>query len=718
MRQHLVVVLALLFVLAACGTSDDTPGDPPPGNQPPADTTAPATQFVAAPEALTSATEVTFAFEANEPARFACALDEAAFADCSSPYTIAVAEGAHTFHVRATDLAGNIEEPAVAHSFAVDRTAPVTTLAEAPAALSNASSARFVFSASEEARFACALDEAAFADCTSPQDIAEGAEGPHTFRVRAVDPAGNVEAPAVEHAFAIDRSPPETTIDEAPLALSNASSVQFVFSANEDVEFACALGDEAFGPCSSPWVIGELADGAHVFQVRAIDRAGNVEEVARTHAFAIDRTAPVTTLDETPGDRTNATDVRFVFSASEDARFECALDDPPFVPCTSPWVVSGPSEGGHAFYVRAVDDAGNVEAPVRTHVFTIDRTAPVSTLAGPEQATGSSASFTFAANEDGRFECAVDDGAFVPCTSPHVVEGLGHGEHVFSVRAIDVAGNVELAAATHVWTVEIGTERIRIVAANLTSGNGQDYDLGHGARILEGLAPDVVLIQEFNYGNNSAAEIRSFVDDTFGTHFNYVRETGAQIPNGVITRLPVLASGNWVDANVSNRSFVWARLDLPGSSELFVISVHLLTSGSSVRNAEAIQIRDRIQANVPPGDYVVIGGDLNTDSRSEACFSTFSSVVSTTGPWPVDQNGNGNTNANRNKPYDHVLVSSDLRAFEVPVAIGTNTFPNGLVVDTRVYQPISDLFPALSGDSGASSMQHMAVVRDFVVGGE
>ena len=42
-------------------------------------------------------------------------------------------------------------------------------------------------------------------------------------------------------------------------------------------------------------------------------------------------------------------------------------------------------------------------------------------------------------------------------------------------------------------------QRIRIVAGNITSGNGQNYNEGHGIRIFQGLKPDIILIQEFNY---------------------------------------------------------------------------------------------------------------------------------------------------------------------------------------------------------------------------
>lgn len=261
----------------------------------------------------------------------------------------------------------------------------------------------------------------------------------------------------------------------------------------------------------------------------------------------------------------------------------------------------------------------------------------------------------------------------------------------------------------------IADERIRIVAANLTSGNGQDYDLGHGSRILQGLQPDIVLIQEFNYLSNTPANFRSWVDTYFGPTFSYVREPVAvQIPNGIISRYPILASGAWTDADVSNRKFMWARIDIPGTKDLWAISVHLLTTSSSNRNSQASQILNYIAAQgVPASDYVTLGGDFNTDSRTESCLNTLSSYFTTSGPFPVDQSGNGNTNAGRNKPYDWVIADTDLHAVRTSVILGANTFPNGLVFDSRVYSPLPS--PVLSGDSGATNMQHMAVVRDFLI---
>jgi hypothetical protein len=120
---------------------------------------------------------------------------------------------------------------------------------------------------------------------------------------------------------------------------------------------------------------------------------------------------------------------------------------------------------------------------------------------------------------------------------------------------------------------------------------------------------------------------------------------------------------------------------------------------------------------------VVLGGDFNTSSYSDGVFTTLAGVLSVSAPYPADQSGNTGTNTNRlmdgkSKPYDHVVTNTLLRSFEIPVVVGKSVFSAGIVVDTRVYNPIADLAPALTDDSGALNMQHMGVVRAYCVPGE
>ncbi|MFT3707275.1 MAG: endonuclease [Archangium sp.] len=259
---------------------------------------------------------------------------------------------------------------------------------------------------------------------------------------------------------------------------------------------------------------------------------------------------------------------------------------------------------------------------------------------------------------------------------------------------------------------------LRAMAANLTTGNFQSYDPGHGIRIIAGVKPDIVMIQEFNYGSNTATSLTSLVNQMF-PDAGYVYQRGAgSIPNGVVSRWPILAGGEWVDSLTNTRGYTWAHVDLPGPADLWVVSVHLLTANPTVRNNQATALIANLNSMIPATDYVLLGGDLNTDTRDagqEPCFNTFAYRLVVTGPHPADQNGLEGTNATRTKPYDQVLPSACLRALQIPSVIGTSTYATGAVIDTRVYTPISDLDPALSTDSAGPSMQHMGVVKDFLI---
>lgn len=261
-------------------------------------------------------------------------------------------------------------------------------------------------------------------------------------------------------------------------------------------------------------------------------------------------------------------------------------------------------------------------------------------------------------------------------------------------------------------------ETMRVVAANLTSGSHQTYSPdnanhsnpeGAGARILKGLRPDIVLIQEFQ----TTIPVRQWVNATFGEGFAFVRGEGSGLPNGVISRWPIIDSGEWDDPYLDNRGFVWARIGLPDGTKLLAVSVHLFAQKPRIRGLEAEELVARIAGELRAGERLVIGGDLNVRDLSEAALRVLSATVQIPSVLPADGAGNPMTNSPRNRPYDWVLVDPKTQASCVPVEIGGAKWEGGLVFDSRAYEPLSDVPPVQRGDSAAPQMQHMAVVRDF-----
>jgi hypothetical protein len=86
----------------------------------------------------------------------------------------------------------------------------------------------------------------------------------------------------------------------------------------------------------------------------------------------------------------------------------------------------------------------------------VDATPPNTTIgSGPSGTTSSTkATLGFSSNEAGStFECALDASAWATCASPKTYNALALGPHLFSVRAKDIAGNIDPSPATQSWIV-------------------------------------------------------------------------------------------------------------------------------------------------------------------------------------------------------------------------------------------------------------------------
>ncbi|HQN73334.1 MAG TPA: endonuclease, partial [bacterium] len=230
-----------------------------------------------------------------------------------------------------------------------------------------------------------------------------------------------------------------------------------------------------------------------------------------------------------------------------------------------------------------------------------------------------------------------------------------------------------------------------------------------------------------NYKSNSDANYKEFSQAILGTNYYAVDSSGFDIPNGIVSKWPITSSGYWDDPTLSNRELMWGIIDIPGPVDIFAISVHLHTDPASDQIEASLVIVDAVKTHrlAHPGEYYyVVGGDFNgTSSVSTNGFGKDSTFY-VSAPHPVDDEGTIYTNANRDKHYDFVLGDYTMHGFQIPVVYNSvinsskKTYTNGLVFDTRTFSQseLDEYFPdALTSDSGASSMQHMAIVKDYFI---
>jgi LPXTG-site transpeptidase (sortase) family protein len=441
------------------------------------DKTAPDTSITANPANPTNSINAAFTFTGSDSgsgvASFECQLDGGGFSACTSPQNYAgLTDGLHTFDVRAIDAVGNVDASPASFSWTVDTVPPDTSITATPANPSNSSSASFSFTGTDSgsgvASFECQLDGGGFGACISPQNYAGLADGSHTFDVRAIDNAGNIDPTPASYTWLVDTTPPDTTITSNPTNPSASASATFTFTGTDGgsgvASFECQLDGGGFGACTSPQNYVGLTDGSHTFDVRAIDTVGNVDATPASYTWLVDTTPPDTTITSNPANPTSSTAATFTFTGSDSgsgvASFECQLDGGGFSACTSPQNYAGLSDGSHTFEVRAIDNIGNVDPTPATFTWTVDTLAPDTTItANPSNPSASgSASFSFTGSDSGSgvasFECQLDGGGFAACTSLQNYAGLSDGSHTFDVRAIDNAGNVDPTPASFTWLVD------------------------------------------------------------------------------------------------------------------------------------------------------------------------------------------------------------------------------------------------------------------------
>lgn len=464
-----------------------------------------------APAELSSATRVQVVFRATSDvalASFGCKLDDRAAAACTSPWIFDVSDGAHTVAITAITDDGTAGAPATA-SFTTDTAPPNTMITSGPTDVETSTLASFAFTAVAPAggeTFECSVDSDGFLPCSSPVGVTRP-NGAHTFRVRAIDRAGNIDPTPALHAWAIDTEGPRLLLNARPSNPSNDNTPSFDFSSPDaNVTFACAIdGVLDFTACTTVFTAPALLDGAHTFRLRATE--GTPNSTTLVYTWTVDTAAPEITITGGPTGTTQDTSPTFTFTVTGDpVSVQCRIDNEPFAACTSPFTTTELAAGPHTFELAADDTAGNTGSA--SQAFTVDAT-PGScgdgVINGDEVCDGGSldgATCESLGHAPGTLACAATCDAFVVtgCDGGFVAAGDGlTGKVCIDGVKFSRAPSVFVAACTEdagVWKASLGAGAITWASANGTTA-GTMVTNQHGRAVITALDnPSVVFLTD------------------------------------------------------------------------------------------------------------------------------------------------------------------------------------------------------------------------------
>jgi hypothetical protein len=245
--------------------------------------------------------QVRLNWDVDDTATFRCSIDNGAFSACSEGQTFTLPEGSRALTMRATDPAGNVAADVTDIVRVLD-----TRLVSGPAAFARVRTASLRIASGAGLRFDCRLitpsvPSPALGDCGAkgadgtltvpfgPAALAQ--DGEYTFIARARD-GGDVDQTPLRRTWTIDTVAPQTTLSSPDITEAGVTTLltaTFTPASSEPGTLQCSLDGAAFSTCRTPRTLTNLALGPHRFQVRAVDRAGNVDPTPAARHWTITR---------------------------------------------------------------------------------------------------------------------------------------------------------------------------------------------------------------------------------------------------------------------------------------------------------------------------------------------------------------------------------------------------------------------------------------------
>jgi hypothetical protein len=375
---------------------------------------------------------------------------------------------------------------------AADTTPPETTITGGPSGNVASSDTTFTFSSSEPgSTFACRLDGAAWAPCSSPKIHTGLPDGAHTFETRATDPAGNTDVTPALRTWTVATGTSATLFWDgfeggsfsawsllrtggggtagvqttrartgsraARLsALGSGGSYAYarksLTASRTDVTVTGDFYVESEGASGGNVPLLRLYNGAGTRLATLYRQNGTSNRLWLEHSGTYTSTAGTLTKG-----RWARVEVRLVTAGTGLSTAEVRLDGAlVYQTMTASLGTSGVAT------VQIGNDTQNQAFVLYADNVTVTEpagpdTAPPETVItdGPVGLHNAPATFVFTASEaSSTFACRVDGADWAGCASPMIYAALDDGLRTFEVRATDPAGNTDASPAVRTWTVD------------------------------------------------------------------------------------------------------------------------------------------------------------------------------------------------------------------------------------------------------------------------
>jgi hypothetical protein len=420
----------------------------------------------------------------------------------------AIADGAHSITVTATDAVGNISIASAALSLTVDTTPPVQP--GVPALVSGQSPDKnnmppLTGSAEANSTVTVYVDGTSIGQTTAGSDgtwtltpSSAIADGAHSITVTATDAVGNISIASAALSLTVDTTPPvqpgvPALVSGQSPDKNNMPPLTGSAEANSTVTVyvdGTSIGQTTAGS-DGTWTLtpaSAIADGAHSITVTATDAAGNASVSSASLPLTVDTTPPAqpgTPVLAAEHDGYSTTTTPTLTGTAEAGSTVTVYDGSTVIGTTvadanGNWSYTGSaalSQGNHSISTTATDAAGNVSVSSSKLSFIVDSIAPA-TPSAPELQGGmngyiSSSTPTMTGTaEAGSTVTIYDGGTAVGAVTADAggnwtytfSPALSESAHTISVSAADAAGNTSGKSPDDIITVDITSPSVTVSA--------------------------------------------------------------------------------------------------------------------------------------------------------------------------------------------------------------------------------------------------------------